>query len=154
MIFGLMYSFIGTDIFIWPTYPEYLCQIFFWKKYGSELPYLPTVWTYFQTFVVFFSEGSPKLKAETSWAGSATLGDTSWARMIFQMRPSISVDSLRHISFLGGRGHRTWKWAQMFLLRIQDRAECGKGTELHWGGHHTENSILGWGDTAHTFLIG
>ena len=40
------------------------------------------------------------------------------------------------------------------LLRIQDRAECGKGTELHGGGgHHTEKFVLEWGDTAHTFLM-
>ena len=69
----------------------------------------------------------------TSWAGSATLEDTSSARLIFQLRPSISVDSLRHITFLGGGGHRTWKYAHMFLLRIQDEADCGKGTQLHWG---------------------
>ena len=75
--------------------------------------------------------------AITSWAWSATLGDTSWVRMIFQLRPSISVDSLRHITFWGGSGHSTWKCAQMFLLRIQDRAECGEGTGLHWGGHRS-----------------
>ena len=41
---------------------------------------------------------------------------------------SISVDKLRH---------RT----SMFLLKIQDRDECGKGIGIHWGwGHQTWNS--------------
>ena len=53
----------------------------------------------------------------TSSAGSATLGDTSWARILELAKFSTS-------------------------LRIQDRAECGNGTELHGGG-----------DTAHTFLM-
>ena len=42
-------------------------------------------------------------------------------------------------------------------LRIQDRAECDKGTELHWargGGHHTEKTYTGARDTTHTLLIG
>ena len=56
------------------------------------------------------------------------------------------------------------------LLRIQERAKCGKGTELHGGGdtahtflmsgtngvgtpHNIERKhILGGGDTAHTLL--
>ena len=29
-------------------------QTFFLKKYGSEIPYLPKIWTYVQIFVVFF----------------------------------------------------------------------------------------------------
>ena len=37
------------------------------------------------------------------------------------------------------------------LLRIQDRAKCGKGTELH-GGEPTKN-CTGRGDTAYTFLM-
>ena len=37
-----------------PTLNIYL-QTFFWKKYGSEIPYLPTIWTYFQNFLVFFN---------------------------------------------------------------------------------------------------
>ena len=39
------------------------------------------------------------------------------------------------------------------LLRIQDRAKCGKGTELHGGGHRTEKFVLEGGDTAHNFLM-
>ena len=42
------------------------------------------------------------------------------------------------------------------LLRIQDRAKCGKGTELHWGGRTPHRNICtgrGGQDTAHTFLM-
>ena len=43
------------DIKIWPTYPENCCpNFFFWQKYGSKIPYLPTVRTYVRTFVVCF----------------------------------------------------------------------------------------------------
>ena len=28
------------------------------------------------------------------------------------------------------------------LLRIQDRAECGKGTKLHWGGDTTKKKLI------------
>ena len=51
-------------------------------------------------------------------------------------------------------GHRTLKCAQMFLLRIKDRAKCCKGKGLHGGGHHTEKPMLGGRDTAHTLLMG
>ena len=46
-----------------------MSKLFFWKKYGSEIPYLPTVWTYVQNFVVFFSsESSPKLNTQMKFA--------------------------------------------------------------------------------------
>ena len=32
---------------------KFLSKLFFWKKYGSEIPYLPTIWTHVQSFVVF-----------------------------------------------------------------------------------------------------
>ena len=35
------------------------------------------------------------------------------------------------------------------LLIIQDKAECGKGTGLHWGGHHIGNMYAGDGWTPH-----
>ena len=52
----------------------------------------------------------------------------------------------------------------LILIKTQDRAECGKGTELHAGGHRTEKHILEGGplhkkgipeggDIALTFLI-
>ena len=31
----------------------FLSKLFFQKKFGSKVPYLPTVWTYVQNFVVF-----------------------------------------------------------------------------------------------------
>ena len=38
-----------------PTLPQKkLSKFFFWKKFVSKIPYLPTVWTYVQSFVVFF----------------------------------------------------------------------------------------------------
>ena len=38
-----------------PTLPQQiLSKLFFLKKYGSIIPYLPMVWTYVQSFVVFF----------------------------------------------------------------------------------------------------
>ena len=37
-----------------PTLPQKkLSKLFFLKKFGSKIPYLPTVWTYVQSFVVF-----------------------------------------------------------------------------------------------------
>ena len=33
---------------------EFMSKLFFQKKYGSEISYLPADWTYVQTFVVFF----------------------------------------------------------------------------------------------------
>ena len=30
---------------------NFLSKLFFLKKYGSEIPYLPTIWTYVQNFV-------------------------------------------------------------------------------------------------------
>ena len=47
------------DIHSWPTYLKFFVQTFFWKKYGSEIPYLPTIWTYVQIFVVFFFDLCP-----------------------------------------------------------------------------------------------
>ena len=32
----------------------FLSKLFFQKKFGWEVPYLPTVWAYVHTFVVFF----------------------------------------------------------------------------------------------------
>ena len=45
-------------------------------------------------------------KEQTSWAGSATLEDIIWVRLIIQLRLSISVDSLRHKTTLKGPCHR------------------------------------------------
>ena len=33
----------------------FMSKLFLWKKYGSEVLNLPTVWTYVQTFVFFFN---------------------------------------------------------------------------------------------------
>ena len=44
---------VWTSIADAPT-SKIFVKIFVWKKYGSEIPYLPTVWTYVQAFVVFF----------------------------------------------------------------------------------------------------
>ena len=46
---------INMDIHIWPTYLKSFCPNFFLKNHGSEIPYLPTIWTYFQNFLVFFN---------------------------------------------------------------------------------------------------
>ena len=32
----------------------FLSKLFFQKKFGSKVPYLPTVWTYVQNFIIFF----------------------------------------------------------------------------------------------------
>ena len=42
------------DIPIYLPTTKVSVQTFFWKKYGWRIPYLPTVWTYVQNFVVFF----------------------------------------------------------------------------------------------------
>ena len=39
------------------------------------------------------------------------------------------------------------------MLRIQDRAECGKDTEIGGEGQCTEKMSTERGDTAHTFLM-
>ena len=44
---------VWTSIADLPT-SNFFVQTFFWKKYGSEIPYLPMIWTYVQIFVVFF----------------------------------------------------------------------------------------------------
>ena len=44
---------VWTSISDLPTLKIFV-QIFFWQNCGSKIPYLPTVWTYVQTFVVFF----------------------------------------------------------------------------------------------------
>ena len=42
-------------------------QTFFLKKYGSKIPYLPTVWTYVQTSVFFSRDPSLRLITLRSW---------------------------------------------------------------------------------------
>ena len=46
-------------------------------------------------------------------------------------------------------GHRTY-----FLGWLNNGQSVAKAQDYMGGGHRTENSILGGGDTAHTFLIG
>ena len=41
---------VWTSIADLPT-SKLFVQTFFLKKYGSEIPYLPTIWTYVQNFV-------------------------------------------------------------------------------------------------------
>ena len=70
---------------------------------------------------------------QTSWAGSATLEDISWARLIFQLSASISVDRLRH---------RTTLRLEQHLVRYS-----------RLGGDTAQNSKMfekQWGDTAHS----
>ena len=58
---SLLSSYLGFTILSFkyehpylPTLPQKnLSKLFFWKKFGSKTPYLPTVWTYVQSFVVF-----------------------------------------------------------------------------------------------------
>ena len=52
---------VWTSIADLPT-SKFVVQTFFWKKYGSEIPYLPMIWTYVQIFVVFFLDLSPNGK--------------------------------------------------------------------------------------------
>ena len=69
-----------------------------------------------------------KLDMITSSAGSATLGDTSGAKQHTKKN-----NLWLHLA----------SWNFSTLLRIQDRAKCGKGTELHCGGGHcTEKFVL------------
>ena len=50
-----------------PTYHKFFCpNFFFWKKFGSKIPYLPTVWTYVQSFVVFLF-GTLSLESAPHW---------------------------------------------------------------------------------------
>ena len=51
---------VWTSIADLPT-SNSVVQIFFLKKYGSEIPYLPMIWTYVQIFVVFFLDLSPNI---------------------------------------------------------------------------------------------
>ena len=38
----------------YPYLPKrFWSKLFLWKKYGSEIPYLPTIWTYVKNFVFF-----------------------------------------------------------------------------------------------------
>ena len=48
------YFYASMDFPIYLPYHKKICpNFFFWKKFGSKIPYLPTVWTYVQSFVVF-----------------------------------------------------------------------------------------------------
>ena len=54
--------YISMDLPIYLPTKKVFVQTFFWKKYGWRIPYLPTIWTYVQNFVVFFIGPSPKLR--------------------------------------------------------------------------------------------
>ena len=74
--------------------------------------------------------------SNTGSAGSAPLRDTSCFRLIFQLRPSISVDSLRHRD----TAHKN-------VLRcsyLESKTELSVSKAQDYIG----------GDTANTFLIG
>ena len=67
------------------------------------------------------------INKETSWAGSATLRDTSWARLIFQLRPTINGDRLRHRNTWWGTLHKNvsrWSYleskTEMSVAKAQD----------------------------------
>ena len=59
-IWKSLYFYMSKDIPIYVPTTKVLVQTFFWKKYGWRIPYLPTAWTYVQTFVVFFIGPSPQ----------------------------------------------------------------------------------------------
>ena len=88
------------------------------------------------TFKDGLNEWDKKIK--TSWAGSATLEDTTWDRLIFQLRPSISVDRLRH---------RTTLRLEQHLVRCSklggDTAQNSKMFEKQGGGTpHIRNLVI------------
>ena len=47
----LLYKY---ELLYLPTYHNIFVQTFFLEKYGWRIPFLPTVWIYVQSFVVFF----------------------------------------------------------------------------------------------------
>ena len=61
-----------------------MSKLFFQKKYGSEIPYLPAVWTHVQTFVVFF------LKASLSHS-TASLEVDQFAEILLQLYPAMTM---------------------------------------------------------------
>ena len=62
-----------------PTLPQkILSKLFFWKKYGSKIPYLPMVWTYVQTFVVFLF-GTLSLEKPSKQAGAGVVPSSGFA---------------------------------------------------------------------------
>ena len=67
------YFCISMDIHIWPTYLKSFCLNFFWKKYGWEIPYLPTIWKYVQNFIVFFLMLSLVFKYDSGWVSICTV---------------------------------------------------------------------------------
>ena len=46
----ILLYYYGLPIYL----PYHMSKLFFWKKFGSKIPYLPTVWTYVQSFLFFF----------------------------------------------------------------------------------------------------
>ena len=52
---------------------KFLSKLFFWKKYGLEIPYLPTIWTNVQNFVVFFGMLSLVFKYDNGWGSICTV---------------------------------------------------------------------------------
>ena len=45
---------VWTSIADLPT-SKFFSKLFFLKKYDSEIPYLPKIWTFVQNFVIFFN---------------------------------------------------------------------------------------------------
>ena len=84
------------------------------------------------TFDSQISQGEGVIKflmeLKSSSAGSATLGDTSWARLIIKLWPSNKLKKQSVASSCKLELARS-----STLLRIQGRAKCGKGTELQGG---------------------
>merc|ERR1711867_361580 len=52
-ILNSLYFYISMDFPIYLPTTHFFVLTFFWKKYGWRIPYLPTVWTNIQNFVVF-----------------------------------------------------------------------------------------------------
>ena len=64
--------------------------------------------------------------------------------------PDIQVELDWSLIIQLGQGNTEASWN---LLRLLDKAKCGKGTELHWRGGGTlhTKSVCWYGGTAHTF---
>ena len=67
-ITSLPSPYLGLTILLYNKYghpyltylpQNFLSKLFFWKKYGSEISYLPMIWTNVQIFVVFYLDLSP-----------------------------------------------------------------------------------------------
>ena len=90
-----------------PTLPQkILSKLFFGKKYGSSIPYLPTVWTYVKSFVVFFYLGFTILICQYGFPHLPTLPQKILSKFFFRKKYGSKIPYLPMV----------WTYVQSFVV--------------------------------------